>query len=265
MIASHPIKFIGQNILDIINSKWSFPGLIIIGGLYVFLSIRLEYIKLNIIGLYVLIMIILMMVTAILTQTVYVYYLILLKKLATYNKEFKYNFYLPAKTEWVLHLAKEGRKLNNLFFILGFIYTLVYYELNMPPNAIVLRNNISGRYFWEKIQISTPDNTIFVMGWIVIFIIIVVAFPTYYYIQQTYMRMVVQKLKNKSLTEIQQLMKATALTNKDDIDLELKFITLMKDVDNSSNIAIPKNNLIPLMSSIGSLFIHLIKISESLL
>ena len=79
------------------------------------------------------------------------------------------------------------------------------------------------------------------------------------------MRMVVQKLKNKSLTEIQQLMKATALTNKDDIDLELKFITLMKDVDNSSNIAIPKNNLIPLMSSIGSLFIHLIKISESLL
>ena len=83
---------------------------------------------------------------------------------------------MPAKTEWVLHLAKEGRKLNNLFFILGFIYTLVYY-LNMPPNAIVLRNNISGRYFWEKIQISTPDNTIFVMGWIVIFIIIVVAFP----------------------------------------------------------------------------------------
>ena len=228
MTASHPIKFVGIKIAKLIQSKWSIPGIVIIGGLYVYSSIRLEYIRFDLIGLYALIMIILMMITAVFGQTIYVYYIILLNKLSHEN-EFSYNFYMPAKTDWIIKLAKNGRMLNNSFFVLGFIYTLVYY-LNMPSNSILIYQSVHGR-IWDRFLFCTPDNQIFVLSWMVIFIIIFIAFPIYYIIQTYHIKMLIRRLKDISISEIQKLMKAQELTGHDSIDLELQYFNLINNIE----------------------------------
>ncbi len=262
MTASHPIKFIAINIFKLVNSKWSISGILAIGGLFIYSSFQLEYIQFNLMGIYALVIIVMMMVTAVYGQTIYVYYIILLNKLIQENF-FKYNFYFPSKTDWVVQLAKNGRILNNSFFILGFIYTLIYY-LNMSPNYIKLDDSEVGN-FGGMINVSTPDNVIFIISWIAIFVIIIIAFPTYYFIQKNYIKTLVRKLKNSSIKEIQKLMKAHELTGVDSIDSELKYFNLINNIENSPNMPFEGFSLIPIISTLSSLCIHLIKISENLL
>lgn len=262
MTASHPIKFVGINILKLIRSEWSIPGILIIGGLFIYSSFRLQYIQLDLIGVYALVMIILMITTAVFGQTIYVYHIILLNQLNQENA-FKYNFYMPAKTDWIVRLAKNGRMLNNSFFILGFIYTVVYY-LNMPPKSISINHLVNGS-FGDRISISTPDNLIFIMSWVAIFIIIIVAFPTYYFIQKNYIKSLVRRLKDLSIKEVQKLMKAQDLTGVDNIDSELKYFNLINNIENSPITPLKGYGLIPIISTLSSLSVHFIKISESLL
>ena len=263
MTASHPIKFAGMKVIKLIYSKWVLLALVIVGGLYTYAAISLNYVEFNLIGIYALIMIVLMLGSAIFGQTVYVYYIILLISINR-QSEFKYNFYIPAKTNWVVKLAKNGRMLNNSFFVLGFIYTLVYY-LNVPQGAMKIIDVSTKGNIWDKFQFSTPDNFIFIISWIIIFIIIVVAFPVYYYVQNTYIKSLVRNLKDLSIFEIQKFMKAKELSVNDNIELELKYFTLINNVENSPSKPLSSYNVIPILSSIGSISVHFIKISESLL
>jgi hypothetical protein len=261
VIASHPTNFVGIKISRLIYSKWALPGLILIGGLYVYSSYKLEYIQFDVIGAYALIMILLMMTTAIIGQTVYVYYIILLSKLNKQN-EFKYNFYMPAKTDWIVLIAKTGRMFNNSFFILGFIYTLVFY-LNSPESAVVI-NRANGDFI-NGLVLTTPDNLVFLISWLTIIVIIFIAFPSYYFIQNNYIKALVQKLKDKSMLEISLLMKSDAIKSQDNLEVEIKYITLINNIENSAKKPLTSYNVIPLISTISSISVHFINISQSLL
>ena len=261
VIASHPVNFVGIKLSRLIYSKWALPGLILIGGLYVYSSIKLEYIQFDVVGFYALLMILLMLITAILGQTVYVYYILLLFGLNK-QSEFKYNFYMPAKTGWIVLIAKTGRMLNNCFFILGFIYTLVFY-LNSPKGAILIDSSKGG--FMKGFVLSTPDNQAFLISWVTIIIIIFIAFPIYYFIQNNYLKSIIRKLKDKSISEISVLMKAGAIKTQENLELELKYLTLINNVENSAKKPLTSYNVIPVISSICSISVHLIKISESLI
>ncbi len=263
IVASHPIKFVIINFLKLVSSNWSLPGLAIIGGLYIYASIKLHYIEFNLSGYYALLMIVLMLGTAIIGQTMYVYYIILLSKLKAEN-EFKYNFYFPAKTDWIVKLAKTGRMLNNSFFVLGFIYTLVFY-INVPDGAIKIINDTNFDNWLAFIKLSTPDNLIFSISWITIFIIIIIAFPTYYIIQKNYIKTLVRKLKDKSISEVQKLMSMQEILPTKNIETELKYLTLINNIENSRNNPLTNYNVIPILSSIGTICVHFIRISESIL
>lgn len=261
LTASSSINLIVVRIKKLIHSNWAIPGLIIISTLYIYSTIVLGYIELNIVGVYALILIVFVMITAILGQTLYVYYVILLYRLTNHN-EFKYNFYFPARTEWVVHLTKLGRRLNNSFFILGFIYTLVYF-INVPDGAI---NWTSNPVFnpLESIEIATSNNLIFVISWVTIFLIIIIAFPAYYLLQTSFIKLLIRKLKDISLNEIQDYMTVQRFKDKGEIDTELKYYNLMNSIETSASFPISNKNYIPLVSSICSIGVHILKISESL-
>jgi hypothetical protein len=261
VIASHPVNFVGIKLSRLIYSNWALPGLVLIGGLYVYSSYRLEYIQFDAVGLYALLMILLMLTTAIIGQTVYVYYILLLSRLNK-ESEFKYNFYMTAKTDWIVMIAKTGRMFNNCFFILGFIYTLVFY-LNSPKGTILIDSTKGG--FLKELLLTTPDNHAYLISWITIIVIIFIAFPIYYLIQNNYIKSLIRKLKDKSISEISMLMKAGAIKSQDNLELELKYLTLINNIENSAKKPIASYNIIPVISSICSISVHFIKISENLM
>ena len=99
MIASHPTRDTGTFIANLLQSYWALPGLFTVSALYIYATISLNYIALNPTGYYAIVMIGFVMLSAILGQTCYVYYLLLLRRVAA-SDTFKYNFYFPARTDW---------------------------------------------------------------------------------------------------------------------------------------------------------------------
>lgn len=255
VIASHPIRETGTYISGLLQSHWAIPGLAVIGSLYIYSTISLGYVEMNSTGYYALLMVALVMLSSILGQTCYVYYLLLLRRVSR-GESFKYNFYFPAKTDWVRLLAQIGVRLSNAFFVLGFIYTTVFF-LNMPREYIKI--SLSP---WE-LKLSTPNNLIFVASWITIFVVIILAFPTYALIRARYMKIIVRKLKDMSVNEIETLIAESNIRSKRDVDAELKYCQLIANIENSSSGASNWNNILPIAATLSSIAVHLIKISES--
>jgi hypothetical protein len=255
MTASHPTRETGTYIVGLLQSHWALPGLLTVSSLYIYATISLKYIELNPTGYYALVMIGLVMLSAILGQTCYVYYLLLLR-FVTANESFKYNFYFPARTDWVQLLTRTGERLSNAFFVLGFIYTLVFF-LNMPNDYIT----ISLRPL--RIVLTTPNNLAFVASWVTIFIIIIFAFPVYAWLKARYLKTLIRKLKDISIGEIELLITEGNLRGKGDVDAELKYYQLMTNIENSSNEASDASTVFPIALTISSIAVHLIKISES--
>jgi hypothetical protein len=255
MIASQPIRETGAYVSGLLQSYWAIPGLIAISSLYLFSTVSLEYVEMNAMGFFALFMLALIMLSAILGQTCYVYYLLLLRRVSR-NEEFKYNFYFPARTDWVQLLAQIGTRLSNAFFVLGFLYTTVFF-LNMPSGYIAISHKP-----W-RLVISTPNDLVFVASWVTIFVIIVFAFPMYAWIKARYMKTIIRKLKDVSIGEIEMLIAAGDLRGNGNVDAELKYYQLMANIENSSSEASETQNLLPVVLTLSSIAVHLVKISES--
>ncbi len=255
MIASHPNRTDGDYIDGLLASRWYFAALFVVGGLFIFASLELKYVAINPTGLYALAMIALVMVSAVLGQLCYLYHVLLLRRLSR-GKEFKYNFFLPARTDWVRLLDDMGSRLTNAFFILGFIFTLVY-VLNVRPGYIA--------FSWQPIQIalSTPNDLVFVVSWVVLFLIVVIAFPCYVWLQSTYMRNLVRALKDKSIEEVHGLISSSGQSGGKD-DGGNNSYRMMMDIDASVPAPRDRFNPIPFIATFSSLAVHLIKISESI-
>lgn len=256
MTASHPNSETGDFLRRLLHSSWYFVALVAVSGIFIFSTISLSYISFDPNGAYALLMILLVMVSAVLGQTCYVYYIIFLRKIA-HSKRFKYNFYLPARTDWVQLLAKIGTRFTNAFFVLGFIYTTVYY-LNMPDSYVSIS------FTPPTLHLNTPNDSIFLISWIALFIIVIFAFPSYSWLQSRYMKAIVRRLKDASIDEIYFLTEASSIRKGKDIDTETKYYKLMTDIDLSQSS--PQNlfNPIPLAATLCSIAVHLVKIGESL-
>src|SRR6266542_3357342 len=255
MIAVHPTRDTGTYIASLLQSYWVLPGLFTVSSLYIYATISLKYIELNPTGYYALVMIGLVMLSAILGQTCYVYYLLLLRRVAA-SETFKYNFYFPARTDWMQLLTRTGTRLSNAFFLLGFIYTLVFF-LNMPDNYVT----ISLRPW--RLVLTTPNNLAFAVSWVTIFVIIILAFPAYAWLKGRYLRILIRRLKDISIGEIELLITEGNLRSKGDVDAELKYYQLMTNIENSSSETSDASNILPVTLTISSIAVHLIKISES--
>lgn len=256
LTASHPNSQDGRFIVSLMNSYWYFWALLFVGGLFLFATIELQYVTIDPTGMYALGMIILVMVSAVLGQLCYLFYVLLLRRLSR-GKKFKYNFFLPARTDWVKLLDEMGSRLTNAFFVLGFIYTLVYL-LNVRSGYI--------SFSWQPAQInlSTPNDVVFVISWIVLFLIVIIAFPCYVWFQSTYMRALVRSLKDISIEEVNFLISGTGDKGTGDQDGQNNSYRMMMDIDASVPAPRDRFNPIPFIATFSSLAVHLIKISESI-
>ena len=253
IIASHPNREDGECISSLLHSYWYFVALALVGGLFVFASIELKYVTFDPTGIYALAMIVLVMVSAVLGQLCYLYYIILLRRIAN-GRKFKYNFYLPARTNWVRLIHEIGIRLTNAFFVLGFIYTLVYF-LNVKDGYLTLSRDPF------QFSLATPNDLVFLVSWTVLFGIVVIAFPCYVWLHSTYMNAVVRLLKDLSIEEVSFLISGEKETS--DRDDRVKYYRMMMDIDASVGTPKERFNFVPVVATMSSIAVHVIKISES--
>lgn len=255
MIASHPNRKDGEYIQSLLYSYWYFAALLPIWGLFAYSSFELKYATLDPMGIYAFAMLAPIMISAVLGMMCYIYYLLLLRCIAC-GKKFNYNFYLPARTNWIQLVARIGVRLNNAFFILGFIYTLVYF-LNVKSGYLKISLDPL------KIEISTPNDILFIASWIALFVIVIVAFPIYAWLRATYLKRIIRDLKDFSIEEINFLVSSIKGKSANNQETEVKYYRMMMDIDASANSPIENINIIPIVATISSIAVHVIKISES--
>jgi len=255
MVASHPIRETGTYISNLLHSYWALPGLAVISSLYLYSTVSLKYVTLNPMGYFALVVIALVMISAVLGQTCYVYYLLLLRRVSQ-CEAFKYNFYFPARTDWVQFLAYIGNHLSNGVFMLGVIYTTVFY-LNMPSSYLSIT-----LHPW-RVHIATPNNIAFIASWLTIFVIIPVAFLVYAWFKARYLKAIIRRLKDASIAEIKALITESNIRQTGNVDAELKYYQLMANIENSSSEASDSRNFLPVLLTLSSIAVQLIKISES--
>jgi hypothetical protein len=255
MVASHPTRETGTYISNLLHSYWALPSLAIISALYLYSTVSLKYVTLNPMGYFALLVITLVMISAVLGQTSYVYYLLLLRRVSQ-CKTFKYNFYFPARTDWVQLLAYVGTHLNNGFFMLGVIYITVFY-LNMPSSYLQITLHPL------RVRIATPNDLAFIASWLTIFVIIPVAFLVYAWFKARYLKAIIRRLKDTSIAEIEALITESNIRQMGNVDAELKYYQLMTSIENSSGEASDSRNFLPVLLTLSSITAQLIKISES--
>jgi hypothetical protein len=91
----------------------------------------------------------------------------------------------------------------------------------------------------------------------------VLAFPAYSWVKARYLRILIRKLKDISIGEIETLIAESNLRGKGNVDAELKYYQLMSNIENSSSEASDASNVLPVALTICTIAVHLIKISES--
>lgn len=160
--------------------------------------VMLEYIELDIIGFYA---IYIAGSSVLIGAYGYVQYLCFLwfvyqaGKLK-YRSE-SYNIYTPAATPWVSQIAKTSQKLRSFFLWIGLIYVIEYGML-VPTDKISFAN--------DTISLNTPNNTAFLISWVVLFLLVIIAFPIINHYQRKFIVDLVENLKGQTVQDLSTLM-----------------------------------------------------------
>lgn len=110
-----------------------------------------------------------------------------------------YNIYAPAATPWVSQLAKTSQKLRSFFLWIGLIYVIEYAML-IPTDKISFEDDI--------ISLNTPNNAAFLISWLALFFLVIIAFPVINHYQRKFVMDLVEKLKDQTVQDLSVLMAA---------------------------------------------------------
>ncbi|OWR30398.1 hypothetical protein CDO73_10780 [Saccharibacillus sp. O23] len=210
----------------------------------------LEYIKINLVGIYALMLGACALYVSIIGYCLLV---ILIRYLRTIRKDalelVEYERFSPANTDWLIKTSEFFNYLKRNFFILGFLFTLEYAIL-IPQNAIEFSPNF---------QINTKNNAAFIMTWTGILLFIVLAFPIISFLSKKYIKEIIASFKQKTILELDKLL-IIAEKNNSGTDV-LSYVNLINRVNSSPSYPWSASNfrissLIPLLT----ISVHLSKI-----
>ena len=211
--------------------------------------VRLEYIRIDAVGLYA---IYIGGSSVLLGVFGYCQYLLFLRMIHKINSMSitDYDIYSPADTGWVVQIAKTSRRLRNYFLAIGLIY-VVEYGILIPMDKIS---------FGESVSLSTPDNFVFVFSWAALFLLVIIAFPILNAVQHRLIANIVVKMKNISINELSELMyaeKKASSSVKEKLTNTVVYNVLIMNVRQSKNYPIKRQLSFEVIMTTATLIVHL--------
>lgn len=144
-----------------------------------------KYLKFDIVGIYGIIVISATLFMSILGYVEYMWILWLLYRIA-HCEHFYYNKSNPSQTPFLIYIADITNCAKWFFLVESFIYIFEYFILIPRGNLIA-----------GKIQM--PDNLSFFITWIILLIVLVIAFPIIVLIQETLISKIIDNLKQEQI------------------------------------------------------------------
>lgn len=154
-------------------------------ALFLWGIISQNYIGLNLVGIYAVFMVCISVFVSVFGYMQYIYVLWFLFRVSKCSKMY-YNVMFPAQTPFLVKIAALLQQAKWSFFIQGFCYTFEYFILIPKGNV-----TIGG--------IKMPDNFSFFVTWIIIFIVIILAFPIIVIYQEHILTTIINNLKRKQI------------------------------------------------------------------
>lgn len=164
------------------SNKWA---CVIVLVIFFWGIVSQHYIKADVIGVYAIFIVTITVSISVIGYMQYLWMLWFLYRVSKCSRLY-FNKNSPAHTPFLIKTAGLMGKAKWCFFTEGFLYVLQYYLL-------IPKERITGT------GLQMPDNTSFVITWIVLFVVIILAFPALVLIQESLISKIVNDLKNKSL------------------------------------------------------------------
>lgn len=147
-----------------------------------------NYIKLDLVGGYAVFIVCVAVSISVLGYIEYIWLLWLLFRASKCSTMY-FNRSNPAQTPFLVCLAQLTNRAKWCFFIEGFIYVFEYFILT-PPAQLTLPT------------LQMPNNVSFLITWLILFIVIVLAFPTIVIIQETLIAKIISNLKHERVEQL---------------------------------------------------------------
>lgn len=224
---------------------------IIIPCIFFWAIFKQKYLLFDIVGIYGVVVISITLFMSILGYVEYMWMLWLLYQIV-HCKHFCYNKSNPSQTPFLIYIADITNCAKYFFLIESFIYIFEY-------SILIPRENLTIG------EINMPDNLSFFITWIILLIVLVLAFPFIVLLQE---KMIVQIIDNLKQEQIQALSLCFNTTNK---KISNKTMTqaymcnaIMTNIISSSDYPIRNQRLGPALISIATFVLHIANLLSQL-
>ncbi len=216
---------------------------IVIPCIFFWSIFKQNYLSFDIVGFYGIFIISITLFMSILGYVEYMWMLWLLYRIA-HCKHFCYNKCNPSQTPFLIYIANITNYAKWFFLVESFIYIFEYFIL-------IPRENLSIK------EIQMPDNLSFIITWIFLLIVLVLAFPVIVILQETLMTRIIDNLKQE---QIQVLSLCFNITNKylsnETIEQAYMCNSMMTNIVSSSDYPIKAQRFGPALISVATFMLH---------
>ena|GEM_PF-5982001 len=215
---------------------------------FFFCIVRLEYIRIDTVGVYAIFLGGGSVYIGVYSYYQYFIYLRMIHEMATLSIT-NYNIYSPADTGWIVQIAKTSQRLRNYFLGIGLIY-VVEYSILVPSGKISIG---------DSLELNTPDNLAFIGSWVVLFLLVIIAFPILNTVQHKLIAKVVIKMKNSSTSELTELMhveKKNNLSVKDKLINTVVYNILISNIKQAKDYPIKRQLSYEALMTMVTLIVH---------
>ncbi len=220
---------------------------IVIPCIFFWAIFKQDYLNFDIVGVYGIIVISITLFMSILGYVEYMWMLWLLYRIA-HCEHFHYNKSNPSQTPFLIYIADITNCAKWFFLVEGFIYIFEYFIL-IPRN-----NLINGK-------IQMPDNLSFFVTWIILLIVLIMAFPIIVLVQETMISKIIDNLKQE---QIQALSICFNIANNDlsneTIEQAYMCNSIMANIVSSSDYPIRTQRLGPALISVATFVLHTVNL-----
>lgn len=224
---------------------------IVIPCIFFWAIFKQDYLNFDIVGVYGIIVISITLFMSILGYVEYMWMLWLLYRIA-HCEHFHYNKSNPSQTPFLIYIADITNCAKWFFLVEGFIYIFEYFIL------IPRGNLINGK-------IQMPDNLSFFVTWIILLIVLVMAFPIIVLVQERMISKIIDNLKQE---QIQALSICFNIANNDlsneTIDQAYMCNSIMANIISSNDYPIKTQRFGPALISIVTFILHIVNLLSQL-
>lgn len=207
-----------------------------------------NYIKFDIVGWYAIFVVSIVVSISVIGYVEYVWLLWFLYRVSKCSF-IQYNKIIPAYTPFLVKIGTLTKHAKWCFFFEGFLYVFEYFIL-IPQGGITL----SG--------LNMPNNISFLITWIIIFFVIILAFPIIILIQESLLLKIVKNLKNQRIEILSK--QFNILSKKETNHFQEIYICswLINSLIASPDYPVKIQRLGPAIISIATIFLHVASFLE---